>query len=179
LHIAHDLATLISTGRAWGAATEEQAMTTTTTDRIEKEILLRAPRTRVWRAITDSQEFGAWFQIKFTEPFRPGATVRGQITYPGKEYLSGDFVIETMEPERLFVYRWHPFAVDPNHDYSGEPMTRVEFRLDDAEGGTRLRLIESGFDAIPVARRAEAFKKNDGGWTAQMTAIERYLDQNR
>jgi uncharacterized protein YndB with AHSA1/START domain len=158
---------------------EPETMTTTTTDKIEKEILLRAPRSRVWRAITDSKEFGTWFQIRFTEPFRPGATVRGQITYPGKEYLTGDFVIETMEPESLFVYRWHPFAVDPNHDYSNEPMTRVEFRLEDAEGGTRLRLTESGFDALPIARRAEALKKNDGGWTAQMTAIERYLDQNQ
>jgi uncharacterized protein YndB with AHSA1/START domain len=153
-------------------------MTTSTTDRIEKEVLLRAPRSRVWRALTDSKEFGAWFQIKFTEPFRPGATVRGQITYPGYEHLAGDFVIEAMEPERLFVYRWHPNAVDMSRDYSDEPMTRVEFRLEDAEGGTRLRLTESGFDAIPIARRAEALKSNDGGWTEQMKAIERYVRQN-
>jgi uncharacterized protein YndB with AHSA1/START domain len=176
LHIPLAGVTLFSTGRARGA-TEiwESIMTTSTTDRIEKEVLLRAPRSRVWRALTDSREFGAWFQIRFTEPFRPGATLHGQITYPGYEHLAGDFVIETMEPERLFVYRWHPFATDPNYDYSGEPMTRVEFHLEDAEGGTRLRLVESGFDAIPIARRAEALKSNDGGWTEQMKNIERHV----
>ena len=153
-------------------------MATTTTDRIEKEIVLRAPRSRVWRALTDSKEFGAWFQIRFTEPFRLGARVLGQITYPGKEHLSGEFVIEAMEPERRFAYRWHPNAGDPAEDYSKEPMTLVEFTLGDVEGGTRLRLVESGFDAIPISRRAEAFRRNDGGWTALMAAIEAYVSRN-
>ena len=150
-------------------------MSTKTADRIEKQILLKAPRSRVWRALADSQEFGAWFQIRFTEPFRTGATLRGQITYPGYEHLSGDFKIEAMEPERRFAYRWHPNAVDTNRDYSKEPMTLVEFTLEDTPGGTLLKLVESGFDAIPLDRRAEALKGNDQGWSAQMTAIEKYL----
>ena len=153
-------------------------MPATTTDRIEKEILLKAPRSRVWRAITDSKEFGAWFQCVFTDPFRPGARVKGKITYPGYEHLTMDIVIEKMEPERLFSFRWHPGAPDPNVDYSKEPTTLVEFKLEDADGGTRLKLVESGFDAIPIARRAEAFKSNDGGWTEQMTNIEDYLRRN-
>src|SRR2546422_7558893 len=100
-------------------------MSTTTTDRIEKHILLHAPRARVWRAVTDSKEFGAWFQAAFTEPFRPGSRLKGRITYPGYEHLVMDFVIEKMEPERLFSYRWHPNAVDPKMDYSKEPMKLV------------------------------------------------------
>jgi uncharacterized protein YndB with AHSA1/START domain len=153
-------------------------MSTTTTDRIEKEILLRAPRNRVWRALIDSKEFGTWFQMVFTEPFRPGARLKGRVTYPGYEHLVGDLVIEKMEPERLFSLRWHPNAVDPNMDYSKEPMTLVEFTLEEVEGGTRLRLVESGFDGIPIARRAEALKANEGGWALQMTAIEGYLRRN-
>jgi len=153
-------------------------MSTTTTDRIEKEILLRAPRSRVWRALTDSKEFGAWFQVVLTGPFRPGARVQGQITYPGYEHLVAEMVVEKMEPERLFSLRWHPNAVDPKADYSKEPMTLVEFTLEEAEGGTRLRLVESGFDGIPISRRAEALKANDGGWAIQMKAIESYLGRN-
>ena len=153
-------------------------MTTTTTDRIEKQILLRAPRARVWRAITDSKEFGAWFQAAITEPFRPGARVQGRITYPGYEHLVAEFVIEKMEPERLFSYRWHPNAVDPDKDYSSEPMTLVEFTLEEVAEGTLLKLVESGFDEIPIARRAEALKENEQGWAAQMTAIESYLRRN-
>ncbi|HEX7077852.1 MAG TPA: SRPBCC family protein [Candidatus Eisenbacteria bacterium] len=153
-------------------------MKTTTTDRIEKEVLLRAPRSRVWRALTDSKEFGSWFQALFTEPFRLGARTKGRITYPGYEHLVLEFAIEKIEPERLFSFRWHPNALDPNVDYSKEPMTLVEFTLEDAEGGTRLRLVESGFDAIPIERRAAALKSNDGGWTQQMVAIEGYLRKN-
>jgi len=153
-------------------------MSTTTTDRIEKQIHLRASRARVWRALTDSKEFGAWFQSAFTEPFRPGATVKGRITYPGYEHLVVEFVIEKMEPERLFSYRWHPHAIDPATDYSKEPMTLIEFTLEDAEGGTLLRVVETGFDKIPIARRAEALKGNEAGWAEQMKAIQRYLDRN-
>ncbi len=153
-------------------------MSTTITDRIEKEVRLRAPRSRVWRALTDSKEFGAWFQSAFSEPFRAGARIKGRITYPGYEHLAIEIVIEKMEPERLFSYRWHPNAVEPNMDYSKEPMTLVEFTLEEAEGGTLLKVVESGFDAIPIARRAEALKGNEGGWTIQMTAIESYLRQN-
>jgi len=153
-------------------------MTTTTTDRIQKEVLLRAPRARVWRALTDSKEFGTWFQVAFTEPFRPGVKIRGRITYPGYAGLEFDFFIEKMEPERLFSYRWHPNAVDPNVDYSAEPTTLVEFTLTEAEGGTLLRVVESGFDGIPIARRADALKSNEGGWTFQMKAVESYVRQN-
>jgi uncharacterized protein YndB with AHSA1/START domain len=152
-------------------------MKATTTDRIEKQVFLRAPRSRVWRALTDSKEFGAWFQAAFTEQFRPGTSVKGRITYPGYEHLVAELVIERMEPERLFSYRWHPNAVDPATDYSKESMTLVEFTLEDAEGGTLLRVVESGFDKVPLARRAEALKGNESGWAEQMTNIERYLDR--
>jgi uncharacterized protein YndB with AHSA1/START domain len=150
-------------------------MATTTTDRIEKEVLLSAPRARVWRALTDSKEFGAWFRAEFTEPFRPGATIRGRILYPGYEHLTFEIVIQAIEPERLFSLRWHPYAIDPNVDYSNEPTTLVEFTLEDVDGGTLLRVTESGFDQIPIARRAEALRMNDGGWAAQMKNIEAYL----
>jgi uncharacterized protein YndB with AHSA1/START domain len=153
-------------------------MNTTTTDRIEKQILLKAPRTRVWRAITDSKEFGAWFQAAFDGPFRPGVRLKCRITYPGYEHLVLDFVVEKMEPERCFSYRWHPNAVDLSMDYSKEPMTLVEFTLDEVEGGTLLKVVESGFDGIPITRRAEALKSNEGGWAGQMKAIENYLRLN-
>ena len=153
-------------------------MSTTTTDRIAKEILLKAPRSRVWRALTDSKEFGTWFQSVFTEAFRPGARLNGRITYPGYEHLKFELVIEKMEPERLFSFRWHPNAVDHSQDYSKEPTTLVEFTLEEVEGGTLLKLVESGFDAIPLARRADALKANEGGWTEQMVAIENYLRRN-
>jgi len=153
-------------------------MTTTTADRIEKQIILRATRSRVWRALTDSKEFGVWFQAVLAGPFLPGTQVKGRITYPRYEHLTMEIVIEKMEPERLFSFRWHPYAIDPSADYSKEPMTLIEFMLEDAEGGTLLRVVESGFDKIPIARRAEALKSNDGGWAEQMKAIERHLDRN-
>jgi uncharacterized protein YndB with AHSA1/START domain len=153
-------------------------MTTTTTDRIEKKVFLHAPRARVWRALTDSKEFGTWFGATISEPFRPGAKVEGRITHPGYEHLTMEIVIEKLEPERLFSFRWHPYAIDPKMDYSKEPLTLIEFTLEEAEGGTLLRVVESGFDGIPIARRAEALKMNDGGWTEQMKRIEGYLRQN-
>ena len=154
-------------------------MATATTDRIVKEILLHAPRTRVWRALTDSKEYGTWFRAIFDGPFRPGAKVHARVTYPGYEHVEFDLFVEKMEPERLFSFRWHPNAVDPNMDYADEPTTLVEFTLKETKGGTLLRLVESGFDAIPLARRAEAFKSNEGGWAIQMKAIESYVGQNR
>jgi len=153
-------------------------MTTTMTDRIEKQIKLQAPRSRVWRAITDSKEFGDWFQCVFTDPFRPGARIKGRVTYPGYENMPMDIVIEKMEPERLFSFRWHPGAKEPNVDFSKEPTTLVEFTLEEVDGGTLLKLVESGFDGIPIARRAAALKGNEGGWKQQMTAIENYLRKN-
>ena len=153
-------------------------MSTTTTDRIEKEILLQAPRARVWRALTDSKEFGTWFKVEFAETFRPGARLKGRITHPGYEHVVIDITVERMEPERRFSYRWHPNAIEPGVDYSSEPTTLVEFTLEAVEGGTLLKLVESGFDRIPLARRAEAFKGNEGGWAGQMKAIEEYLRKN-
>jgi len=153
-------------------------MTTTITDRIEKTITLRAPRARVWRALASADEFGAWFRVKLEGTFREGATIRGQILHPGYEHMTLEMVIDRIEPERYFSYRWHPHAVDPTVDYSPEPMTLVEFTLEDADGGTTLRVVESGFDRVPVARRAEAFRMNTGGWTEQLKNIERHVSQS-
>ncbi len=145
-------------------------------DRIEKRIVLRAPRGRVWRALSDAGEFGSWFGVDFTgASFAPGATVRGRITYPGYEHLTMEIVIERMEPERLFSYRWHPNAVDRAVDYSKEPMTLVVFELQEVPGGTLLTVVESGFDRIPLERRAEALRRNDGGWAEQMKNVEAHV----
>ena len=149
----------------------------TSTDRIEKTIQLRAPVSRVWRALTDAAEFGGWFRVKLEGAFVVGATVRGQITYPGYEHLRMEVLVERMDRERLFAFRWHPAAVDPGVDYSGEPTTLVEFRLEEVAGGTRLTVVESGFDRIPAARRAEAFRMNEGGWAEQLLNIERHVSQ--
>jgi uncharacterized protein YndB with AHSA1/START domain len=150
-------------------------MEATVTDRIEKQVMLRAPRSRVWRAITNATEFGSWFGVKLESAFKAGATVRGQITHPGYEHLTMEVIVDRVEPEHYFSYRWHPYAVDPKVDYSSEPTTLVEFRLEDAGEGTKLTIVESGFDRIPLARRAEAFRMNEGGWTAQAQNIERYV----
>jgi len=147
----------------------------TSPDRIEKSIVLRAPRARVWRALTDAQEFGTWFRVKLEGPFSEGATVRGRITHPGYEHLTMEMQVERIEPERLFSYRWHPYAISPAVDYSAEPTTLVEFRLDDVPGGTRLTVVESGFERLPSGRRAEAFRMNEGGWAEQMGNIERHV----
>jgi len=145
------------------------------TDRIEKNIVLRAPRSRVWRAIAGAEEFGAWFGVKLEGAFAPGARVKGRITTPGYEHVIMDITVERIDPERLFSYRWHPYAVQPGVDYSGEPTTLVEFQLEEVAGGTRLTVVESGFDRIPLARRAEAFRMNDQGWGEQLKNIERHV----
>ena len=152
-------------------------MNLTDTDRIEKTVTLRATRSRVWRAITTPKEFGAWFGANLEEPFTAGATVRGPITHPGYEHLTLEMQIERLEPERYFAFRWHPYAVEAGVDYSSEPTTLVEFRLQEAGGGTVLTITESGFDRIPLARRAEAFRMNEQGWTAQARNLERYVSQ--
>jgi uncharacterized protein YndB with AHSA1/START domain len=152
-------------------------MPLTGTDRIEKKILLRAPRTRVWRALTDAKEFGQWFGVVMAGPFTPGARLKGKITHKGYEDAPFEIIIEEMEPERLFSYRWHPYAHDPNVDYSSEPTTLVVFELAETEKGTMLIVVESGFDKIPLARRAEAFRMNDQGWAEQMKSIERHVSQ--
>ncbi len=145
------------------------------TDRIEKVIDLKAPRSRVWRAITDAAELGAWFGAKLEGQFSPGARVRGKITYPGYEHLTLEVLIDRMEPESYFSWRWHPDATDPKVDYSNEPATLVEFKLETTKTGTRLTLVESGFDALPASRRALALRGNDAGWTQQMKNIETHV----
>jgi len=151
-------------------------MNAPSTDRIEKQILLRAPQARVWRALTDAREFGEWFRVKLDGPFVPGRRTTGHITYPGYEHLRMDVLVERMEAETLFSYRWHPAAVDPQVDYTREPSTLVEFRLEAVAEGTLLRLVESGFDQLPARRRDEAYRLNDGGWTVQMGNIQRHVD---
>lgn len=152
-------------------------METTVTDRIEKRVVLRAPRSRVWRALTDADEFGAWFGVKLHAPFAEGTTARGQITHPGYEHLAMEIFVERIEPEQYIAWRWHPYAVDPGTDYSHEPTTLVEFRLDETGEGTVLTIIESGFDRIPLARRDEAFRMNEGGWIEQARNIERHVSR--
>lgn len=151
--------------------------TMTETDRIEKNVTLKAPRSRVWRAIADSEQFGEWFRVKLESPFKAGETVRGKILHKGYEHMKFDMEIEKIEPERYFSYRWHPYPIDPKVDYSKEPTTLVEFTLEDDNGGTALTIVESGFDRIPLARRAEAFRANDGGWTGQIKAIANYVEK--
>jgi uncharacterized protein YndB with AHSA1/START domain len=159
-------------------------------DRIEKKILLRAPRQRIWRALSDSTEFGAWFGMKFDGTFAPGALMRGVIVpttvdagvaQAQKQYegLPVEILIEQMEPERLFSFRWHPYGVERGVDYSAEPTTLVAFELHEAVKGTLLTVTESGFDQIPLARRAKAFTANEGGWGMVMKLIEQYLDHAR
>jgi uncharacterized protein YndB with AHSA1/START domain len=143
---------------------------------IEKRIELKAPVSRVWRALTDHREFGEWFRVKLEGPFVPGQVSRGRITYPGYEHVKWEVTVQKIEPERLFSFTWHPYAVDPNVDYSSEPTTLVEFRLEPKGGDTVLVVTESGFDAIPKERRFEAFRMNEGGWTAQMTNIQRHVE---
>lgn len=145
------------------------------TDQIERKIQLRAPRSRVWRALTNAEEFGAWFGVRLDGQFSPGNVIRGNITSPGYEHLVAEMTIDRIEPESLFAYRWHPAAIDAGVDYSSEPLTRVEFRLVEVADGTELTITESGFDQIPLARRAEAYRMNDGGWAAQLRNIERYV----
>ena len=145
------------------------------TDRIEKRIILRAPRSRVWRALSNPEEFGRWFGARLVGDFTPGTHVAGQITIPGHEHVTFEMVVEKVEPEAMFAYRWHPAPSDPALDRASEPMTLVEFRLTEVADGTELTVIESGFDRIPLGRRSEAFRMNDNGWAAQILNLERYV----
>ena len=148
----------------------------TSTDRIERKILLKAPRSRVWRALSDAKEFGDWFGVDFKgRAFVAGKPVQGNITYPGYEHLVMEVLIERVVPERLLSLRWHPAAIDPAVDYSQEPTTLVVFELEEGEGGTSLSVVESGFDKIPPERRATAFRMNASGWEQQMRNIEKHV----
>jgi uncharacterized protein YndB with AHSA1/START domain len=144
-------------------------------NRIEKEIELKAPVSRVWRALTDYREFGEWFRVNLEGPFVAGQVSRGHITHPGYEHLRMELVVQQVEPERLFSYTWHPYAIDPKVDYSWETPTLVEFRLEKSANGTLLVVTESGFDKIPSDRRVEAFRMNDNGWAQQLKNIESHV----
>ena len=144
-------------------------------DRIEKQIDLKAPVSRVWRALTDYREFGEWFRVKLEGPFVAGKEAQGQITHPGYEHLQMTMVVQKIEPERYFSYTWHPYAIDPKVDYSQETPTLVEFRLEKSAKGTLLKVTESGFDKIPSDRRLEAFRMNENGWAQQLNNIESHV----
>lgn len=148
-------------------------------DRIEKRMELRAPVSRVWRALTDYREFGEWFRVKLDGPFVQGQVSRGSMTYPGYEHVKWEAMVERMEPERVFAFRWpHPKSFDRDKyssDHSKDPTTLVEFRLEPTKKGTLLVLTESGFDQLPGDLRLEAFRRNEEGWTEQMKNIEAYV----
>src|SRR5271163_1852414 len=146
-------------------------------NQVEKSIELKAPVARVWRALTDYREFGEWFRVKLDGPFVAGQVSRGQITYPGYEHLRWEAVAQKMEPERLFSFTWHPYAIDPNRDYSSEPPTLVEFTLQSIPTGTLLRVVESGFDKLPSNRQLEAFRMNDSGWNQQIQDIAGHVER--
>jgi len=156
------------------------------TDRIEKQVLLKAPREKVWRAVSDATQFGRWFGVRFEGHFEEGRKLSGKIVptevdpavaamqkpYEGTPF---EWVVERIEAPRRIVFRWHPFAIDKNVDYSAEPMTTIVFELEEVGGDTRLTITESGFDSLPVARRAQAFQANEGGWTHQLKLVEKFL----
>jgi uncharacterized protein YndB with AHSA1/START domain len=160
------------------------------TDCIEKQVLLRAPLPRVWEAISNSDRFGSWFGVAFDGPFKEASRVTGKIVptsvdpevaklqqpHAGKHF---EFWIERIEPMRRISFRWHPYAIDPSVDYSGEPTTLIVFELRERSDGTQLTITESGFDGIPLARRAAAFTANEGGWEHQTKLIQKYLAISR
>lgn len=148
-------------------------------NRIEKQIELRASPARVWQAIANADEFGTWFGANFDGAFAEGTAIRGQLTVPGYGHLTMELVVERIEPQRYFSYRWHPYAVDPAIDYSEEPTTLVEFFVERSDGGTTLRVVESGFAHLPLGRRSEAFRMNDGGWSEQIKNIEAHISRSR
>jgi uncharacterized protein YndB with AHSA1/START domain len=146
------------------------------TDRIERQIHIKAPRSKVWRAISNAESFGDWFKVSLKgKRFVAGEAIEGKMTYPGYEHITWRVVVERIEPEHHFSFRWHPYAIDTKTDYSHEPTTLVVFELEETNDGTLLRLTESGFDNIPASRRAEAFRMNSNGWDAQMVNIEKYV----
>jgi uncharacterized protein YndB with AHSA1/START domain len=148
-------------------------------DRIEQQIELKAPLSRVWHAITDHRAFGEWFGVKIDGPFVEGQVSHGHMTYPGYEHVKWEAAVEKIEPERLFSFTWaHPKSFDQatySGDYSRDPKTLVEFKLEKTNHGTLLRIIESGFDQLPADLRLEAFRRNQGGWAEQVKNLENYV----
>jgi uncharacterized protein YndB with AHSA1/START domain len=153
-------------------------MPATSTDRIEKQIVLDAPRSRVWRALTDVRQFNQWFGVNLEQPFKAGEKTSGRITIRGYDHIVMEAWVETIEPEHHFSFRWHPGSVEPNIDYSAEPTTLVVFTLEDDDEGTKLTVVETGFDALPESRRAKAFSGNESGWTGQLRNIAKYVKAN-
>jgi uncharacterized protein YndB with AHSA1/START domain len=151
--------------------------TASDTDRIERSVVINAPRARVWRALSNAEEFGTWFGAKLGgETFAPGRRTRGQIAISGYEHMSFDVVVERVEPQDLLSFRWHPYAIDAAVDYTTEERTLVTFTLKDAPGdATLLTVVESGFDKVPPQRRMEAFRMNSRGWEAQMDKLARHV----
>lgn len=145
-------------------------------DRIEKSIDLKAPQSRVWKALTDHREFGTWFGVRLDGPFMPGQPSTGQLTIKGLEHIRWSAMVQKIEPERYFAYKWHPYAIDPKVDYSGEPMTLVEFFLEKSAKGTLVRVVESGFEKLPPDRRDISFRMNDGGWGKQLGNIGKHVE---
>jgi uncharacterized protein YndB with AHSA1/START domain len=145
------------------------------TNEIRKQLLIQAPPSRVWRAITDAAEFGAWFRVRLESPFVAGQATSGQITFKGWEHVRFTLRTEAIEPETRFAFRWHPYAVDMSKDYSSEPMTLVEFLLEPKEGGTLLTVVESGFDRLPPERMDEAFRMNERGWEEQLRNVQAHV----
>lgn len=144
------------------------------TDRIEKSFEVKATRSRVWRAISDAREFATWFGVELDRSFAPGTSVIGRLPYKG-EIHTFEMQVERVEPESYFSYRWHPYAMDPKVDYSKEPTTLVEFRLEEMAGGTRVTIVESGFDRLPASRRVEAFRMNESGWASQSKKLASHV----
>jgi len=148
----------------------------TSTDRIERKVLINASLARVWRAVSDAGEFGDWFGVNFKgKTFVAGEHIQGKITYPGYEHLNMDVLIERIVPEHLLSWRWHPAAIDPKADYSQEPTTLVVFELKEVGTGTMLTVVESGLDRIPPARRADVFRMNSSGWDQQMENVKKHV----
>jgi len=145
------------------------------TDRIERQVRLNAARDQVWLALTDTREFGQWFGVELSGAVAPGAKLRGPITSEGYEHVTFEATVETVEQEKRYSFRWHPYAIEPGVDYSSEPTTLVAFALEEIEGGTLLTVVESGFNGIPASRRAKAFEMNSKGWAIQLESIERHL----
>lgn len=154
-------------------------MSMTVTDRIEKKTVIKAPRAKVWRAIATPAEFGEWFGVNLdaVKSFEPGERISGPVTIPEYRHLKFEATVEQVVPERLLSFRWHPHPIRPEKDYSSEPTTLVVFELSEVDGGTQLTVVESGFDKIPLERRAEAFRGNEDGWGQQIVNIARYVER--
>ena len=157
-------------------------------NRIEKQIVLNAPRERVWQAIVDSRRFGTWFGIEFEGPFVEHARTPGRIVPTQVDDkvaamqepwvgMACDFFVERIQPMDRFAFRWYAYPEGPDEDPDGNTMTLVEFHLQDADGGTRLTITESGFERVPAAHRAKAFTDNEGGWAMQVQLIAKYLER--